>query len=388
MAEQVPFQSGGPDFLSIDSRAKAEELLQRGVLEKLFLMPLEFGGKDIVENVLYVPRGVAATKSGIDNNLVRPLIAEGKVTQYQAAPEYQGRSFIPIAVRVTAWNPGQFAATIKIWAKLHQRKIGAAWREAVRVGMPGSTVSFFSPEISIRPWSRFFSLVTSLPARPQSALQEPQCRPVASSRTGGGRPVLVRAEAAPKLDDPRGTILESRTRTIVPSFKGSVEDSSLIAAALIGCDYFSSSQLLFLFVVIIVPLVVFFVVPIVVFLFVFILLVVVFDFFPFFIDEVVVFLFVVVLFLVFDVVAVDLFFLVVVLFIVVPVVFRFVLGGDLFGGSIPREQSRGDGRLRPESKTTRRPFRRGRSFGAVKSSLGIPPAKRSRQEHGGGEARD
>ena len=110
-------ESRGPDFSAVDSQTKAEELLQRGALEKLFLLPLEFGGKDIPANVLYVPLGFAATKSGIDNNVIRPLIADGKVTQYQAAPEYQGRSFVPIAIRITAWNPGRFAATINIWGK-------------------------------------------------------------------------------------------------------------------------------------------------------------------------------------------------------------------------------------------------------------------------------
>jgi hypothetical protein len=40
-------QPNGPDFSAIDSQAKAEELFRRGDLEKLFLMPLEFGGQDI-----------------------------------------------------------------------------------------------------------------------------------------------------------------------------------------------------------------------------------------------------------------------------------------------------------------------------------------------------
>jgi hypothetical protein len=36
-------------------------------------------------------------------------------TQYKAEPEYQGKSFIPIAVKITAWNPGQFTTAINIW---------------------------------------------------------------------------------------------------------------------------------------------------------------------------------------------------------------------------------------------------------------------------------
>ena len=44
----------------------------------------------------------AAIKSGIDNNVIAPLVAEGKITQYEASPEYQGSSFIPIADSVAS----------------------------------------------------------------------------------------------------------------------------------------------------------------------------------------------------------------------------------------------------------------------------------------------
>lgn len=54
----------GPDFSAIDSREKAEELFRRGEMEKLFLMPLEFGGTDDPRNTLYVPAGIAAAKAG------------------------------------------------------------------------------------------------------------------------------------------------------------------------------------------------------------------------------------------------------------------------------------------------------------------------------------
>src|SRR5262245_39881278 len=105
----------GPDFSAIDSQAKAEELFRRGELEKLFLMPREFGGQDIAENVLYVPIGLADIKSGIDNNVIAPLVAEGKVSQYTATPEYQGKSFIPIAINIVASDPAEFSTTIRIW---------------------------------------------------------------------------------------------------------------------------------------------------------------------------------------------------------------------------------------------------------------------------------
>ena len=107
--------ASGPDFSAIDSQAKAEEMSRRGELEKLFMMPLEFGGQDVPINTLYVPIGVAAVKAGIDNNVIGPLAAEGKITKYEATPEYQGKSFIPIAIKIVASGPGKFSTTINIW---------------------------------------------------------------------------------------------------------------------------------------------------------------------------------------------------------------------------------------------------------------------------------
>jgi hypothetical protein len=108
-------QSSGPDFSQVDSQEKAVALFRQGHLEKLFLMPLEFGGEDNALNVLYVPPGVSGIKTGIDLNVIRPLIEAEKVSQYKCEPEYQGQSFIPIAVKITAWNPGEFTTTINIW---------------------------------------------------------------------------------------------------------------------------------------------------------------------------------------------------------------------------------------------------------------------------------
>ena len=105
----------GPDFSGVDSPAKVEELFRRGDLEKLFLMPLELGGQDITQNVLYVPIGLAAVKAGIDNNIIGLLATKGKITEYKATPEYQGKSLIPIAIRIVASNPGVFSTTINIW---------------------------------------------------------------------------------------------------------------------------------------------------------------------------------------------------------------------------------------------------------------------------------
>ena len=114
-------QPNGPDFSTVDSRAKAMELLEQGDLEKLFLMPLAFGGTDNPLNTLYVPVGVADIKADIDTNVIGALAAEGKITKYMASPEYQGRSFIPIAIKIVASDPGEFTTTINIWGEALSR---------------------------------------------------------------------------------------------------------------------------------------------------------------------------------------------------------------------------------------------------------------------------
>lgn len=110
-------EPSGPDFSHVDSREKAEAMARRGELEAMYLVPLEFGGTENPINVLYVPVGVGEIKAGIDRNVIKPLAAEGKVSNYDAAPQYQGKSFIPNAIKIVASDPGHFTTTIRIWGE-------------------------------------------------------------------------------------------------------------------------------------------------------------------------------------------------------------------------------------------------------------------------------
>jgi len=107
----------GPDFGDIDSESKAVTRMRAGELERLFLLPLEFGGTDVRGNVVYVPLGIAAIKANIDRNIIGPLVAEGKITEYHSTPEYQGRSFVPTAIKIVASTPGSFTTMIRIWGR-------------------------------------------------------------------------------------------------------------------------------------------------------------------------------------------------------------------------------------------------------------------------------
>jgi len=112
----------GPDFSEVDDPKKAQKLADEGTLEKLFLMPLEFGGMDNPLNILYVPAGVGAIKSNIDTNVIGPLAQSGDISQYAAEPEYRGSSVIPMAIRIRAWEPKEFETEINIWGEALERE--------------------------------------------------------------------------------------------------------------------------------------------------------------------------------------------------------------------------------------------------------------------------
>lgn len=107
----------GPDFSHVTSEATAVKMAAGGLLEKVFLLPPEFGGQDIPPNVVYVPVGMGQVKQHVDLGIVRQLVQDGKVTQYTATPEYAGESFIPIALTIVAHSPGSFTTTINLWGE-------------------------------------------------------------------------------------------------------------------------------------------------------------------------------------------------------------------------------------------------------------------------------
>lgn len=115
----------GPDFSMVDSAEKAEQLCAQGQLERVYLTPAEFGGPDHVQNVVYCPVSSAAAKEDVDLNIVASLIREGKVQMYSAVPIYEGNSFVPIAVDISAWHPespdtGAFNARVAMWGSALQ----------------------------------------------------------------------------------------------------------------------------------------------------------------------------------------------------------------------------------------------------------------------------
>lgn len=108
---------GGPDYSQVSSREEAARLADKGELTPMRLLPEMFGGDASEANVVFVPPFVVELKRRADEDIIRPLAAEGRVTQYNATPRYSGTSFIPVAVVIHAYDPGDFSETIKIWGK-------------------------------------------------------------------------------------------------------------------------------------------------------------------------------------------------------------------------------------------------------------------------------
>jgi hypothetical protein len=107
----------GPDYSAVVSAEMATRLAERGELVPVFLLPEMFGGDASAVNVVFVPPFAAELKNRADENIIRPLATEGKVTRYNAEPTYSGKSFVPVSITVHAYDPGEFQQTIRIWGE-------------------------------------------------------------------------------------------------------------------------------------------------------------------------------------------------------------------------------------------------------------------------------
>ncbi|MFC4256301.1 hypothetical protein GRI97_10765 [Altererythrobacter xixiisoli] len=106
---------GSPDYAAVTSREAAQRLVEQGLLVPMLLLPEIFGGDAHPANVVFVPPFAAGIKQQADEDIIRPLVQAGKVTRYNAQPEYSGDSFVPVTIRVHASDPEEFSETIRVW---------------------------------------------------------------------------------------------------------------------------------------------------------------------------------------------------------------------------------------------------------------------------------
>lgn len=106
-------------FAAIDSLGKAHLMMDKGMLEALYLKAVCFGGQETPENRVYVPIGIGRLKEKHDEE-VKKLFEEKPELIYACIPKYRGASRVPyeLNIRVTMPEPGKeelYNETIQIW---------------------------------------------------------------------------------------------------------------------------------------------------------------------------------------------------------------------------------------------------------------------------------
>ncbi|WP_207510420.1 hypothetical protein [Longitalea luteola] len=102
------------DYSHIDDHEKAQQLCAQKELVKLHLMPLDWGGQDLVMNIIYVPPFVLEEKARIDG-MIEELLVAGHNLNYSAVPEYKGNSFVASKLVITISGDKEIELTIDIW---------------------------------------------------------------------------------------------------------------------------------------------------------------------------------------------------------------------------------------------------------------------------------
>ena len=106
-------------FAAIDSLGKAHMMMDKGMLEPLYLKAICFGGTETPDNRVYVPIGIGRIKEKHDQ-AIEELMKEQSDLVYSCLPKYKGMSRIPYEIIVSATKPEPektvlYSETISIW---------------------------------------------------------------------------------------------------------------------------------------------------------------------------------------------------------------------------------------------------------------------------------
>jgi len=107
----------GGDYSHVTSVEIANDLMLQEKLFRILLFPVDFGGEDTEQNIIYVPRGVPVVKDQITNWLIE-LAEDGTADDVEYYVEPKGDSVVPSRIRVKATNSGTGASkerVIEIW---------------------------------------------------------------------------------------------------------------------------------------------------------------------------------------------------------------------------------------------------------------------------------
>lgn len=104
------------NFDSIQSLSDAEQACHKGLLRKVLLLPVELGGTDMPENVVFVPDHAAAIKDDITLELL--VAVQRGMINVSIVPEYRGNSFVPTRIIISAARDGGQSGLVReiaIW---------------------------------------------------------------------------------------------------------------------------------------------------------------------------------------------------------------------------------------------------------------------------------
>jgi hypothetical protein len=106
-----------PDFSNVKSRDEVERLAAEGRLQKAFLFPIELGGQDVEQNVVYLPPEAVEAQRLIVGTLTR-FAHDGLIDKLNVEPQFRGESLVPSRIIYHASHsqkPGGIEPTIEIW---------------------------------------------------------------------------------------------------------------------------------------------------------------------------------------------------------------------------------------------------------------------------------
>jgi hypothetical protein len=110
----------------LKAREELDSLLARGLVEKVLMWPVEFGGTDDPRNVTYLPLALVERKLAFDAEVLRRVEA-GEDMDFKVTPEYDSDSFVPARLHMEA---GSGAAILKEVIEVAPHRTWAAGADA------------------------------------------------------------------------------------------------------------------------------------------------------------------------------------------------------------------------------------------------------------------
>ena len=104
------------DYSSITAPRDVENACLKHHLIEIFIIPAELGGRDVPQNLLYVPPAIRVSKDDATVELLHAV--QMGMIEVAIRPEYRGVSLVPSKIIITAARPGMppgYQRDIEIW---------------------------------------------------------------------------------------------------------------------------------------------------------------------------------------------------------------------------------------------------------------------------------